>query len=138
MVREDAPRRCPRAGSSSRADSAIEERLPLPFRSEVSQPGKIECTAAGHGGACDTAQNPAHAGDRGCGCGVADVGAGLGEGRMDQTWFDMENIRRRKLDKAVWIPRARIKRTRWGVRIPWIYVRSLCCRFGSGPSTRPR
>jgi len=23
---------------------------------------------------------------------------------MDQTWFDMENIRRRKLDKAVWIP----------------------------------
>src|SRR5213596_1413064 len=78
MVREDAPRRCPRAGSSSRADSAIEERLPLPFRSEVSQPGKIECTAAGHGGLCDTAQNPAHAGDRGCGCCVADVGAGLG------------------------------------------------------------
>src|SRR6266581_4939386 len=104
MVREDAPRRCPRAGSSSRADSAIEERLPLPFRSEVSQPGKIECTAAGHGGACDTAQNPAHAGDRGCGCGVADVGAGFGEGQMDQTWFEMENIRRRKLDKAVWIP----------------------------------
>jgi len=33
-----------------------------------------------------------------------DVGAGLGEGQMDQTWFDMENIRRRKLDKAVWIP----------------------------------
>ena len=35
---------------------------------------------------------------------MADVGAGFGEGQMDQTWFEMENIRRRKLDKAVWIP----------------------------------
>src|SRR5437016_13844367 len=77
MVREDAPRRCPRAGSSSRADSAIEERLPLPFRSEVSQPGEIERTAARHAGACRSAENPAHAGDRGCGCGVADVAVRL-------------------------------------------------------------
>src|SRR5438132_4568001 len=73
MVRQDSSRGGTCARSCGSSNPAPQARLPLPFRAQVAEPGKVAYDAARHVGLCCTREDPTHATYCRCRRLVADV-----------------------------------------------------------------